>query len=147
VQGRGSIGRLRHECEFFLSQELLNCHRCVTGRIVMVQDPAILPFLRPPSPHILTRTCQNLNVVSSSNASPLGTNSWCTMHHLNTSVRFRELFECTSYVVRGAGAFITRSAENERIKERSCRPSVCITQHISIQDCTVATNTESRWEN
>jgi hypothetical protein len=55
---------------FFLSQELLNCHRLVTGCIVMVQDPAILPFLRPSSPHILTQTCQNLNVVSSGNASP-----------------------------------------------------------------------------
>jgi hypothetical protein len=55
---------------FFLSQELLNCHRCVTGRIVMVQDPAILPFLKPSSPHILRQTCQNFNIVSSSNASP-----------------------------------------------------------------------------
>jgi hypothetical protein len=42
----------------------------VTGRIVMVKDPAILPFLRLSSPHILTQTCQNLNAVSSSNASP-----------------------------------------------------------------------------
>jgi hypothetical protein len=55
---------------FFHSQELLNCHCCVTERIVMVQDPAILPFLRLSLPHILTQTCRNLNIVSSSNASP-----------------------------------------------------------------------------
>jgi hypothetical protein len=55
---------------FFLSQELLNCHHRVTRHIVMVQDPAILPFLKPSLPHILMQTCKNLNVVSSSNASP-----------------------------------------------------------------------------
>jgi hypothetical protein len=84
---------------FSLSQELLNCHHRVTGRIVMLQDPAILPFLRPSLPHILTQMCQNLNVVSSSNASPR--RQKFVMHyvdHLNTSVRFRELFECTSNI-------------------------------------------------
>jgi hypothetical protein len=55
---------------FFHSQELLKYHRRVTERIVMVQDPAILPFLRLSLPLILTQMCQNLSVVSSSNVSP-----------------------------------------------------------------------------
>jgi hypothetical protein len=45
---------------------------------------------------------------------PLGIYSWFTMHHLNTSVRFRELFECASYLTKynGPCAVLQYSANN-----------------------------------
>jgi hypothetical protein len=69
------IGRVWHNRNVVSGQELLNCHSRVTGRVIMMQRPVVLPFLRLFSSNTFAQTRQNVHIESSSNTCPAGTNS------------------------------------------------------------------------
>jgi hypothetical protein len=51
-------------------QGLLNCHIRVTGRVIVMQRPVVLPFLRPFSPNTFAQTRQSVNIENNSNTCP-----------------------------------------------------------------------------
>jgi hypothetical protein len=59
-----------HNRNVVFGQELLNCHSHVTGRVIVMQRPVVLSFLRPFPPSTFSQTSQNFHVEISSNTCP-----------------------------------------------------------------------------
>jgi hypothetical protein len=68
--GARSGGWVWHNRNVAFGQKLLNCHSRVTGCVIVMQRPVVLPFLRPFSPNTFAQMSQNFQLESSSNTCP-----------------------------------------------------------------------------